>query len=278
MDVPRERFVFIVSDSSGLTCETVVKAALTQFSTTNVYIKKYSQVQTVQELKEIMEEAANCSGVVAYTFVITELRREIIALSLQLGVPIIDILGPVLSRLQDLLELSPLSIPGLFRHLNQDYYDRIECINFAVKHDDGRNLKDINQADLVLLGVSRSSKTPISIYLAYRGIKTANIPIVYGRPLPEQILKIPSTKVIGLTVDPERLRDIRLVRAQRLKMELQDPYVDLQEIKKEVNYALMLFKQHNFTILDVTSRSIEESATTIMEILGRRLQTKEDSR
>jgi hypothetical protein len=273
MDVQRERYVFIVSDSSGLTCETVVKAALTQFSTTNVHIRKYSQVRTVQELRKIMEEAAGVSGVVAFTFVITELRREVIALSLQLGVPIIDILGPVLSRLQDLLELSPLSVPGLFRHLNQDYYERIECINFAVKHDDGRNIKDIEQADLVLLGVSRTSKTPISIYLAYRGIKTANVPVVFGRPLQEQLLKIPPTKVIGLTVDPERLRDIRLVRANRLKMELSDPYVSLDEIKKEVNYALTLFRQYNFTILDVTSRSIEEAATAIMEIFGKRAKS-----
>jgi regulator of PEP synthase PpsR (kinase-PPPase family) len=266
----RERWIFIVSDSSGLTCETVVKAALTQFKTTNVYIKKYSQVRTVEQLREIMEEAARYTAVVAYTFVITELRKEIIALSLQLGVPVIDILGPVLSRLQDLLELSPMAVPGLFRHLNQDYYERIECINFAVKHDDGRNIKDIDQADLVLLGVSRTSKTPISIYLAYRGIKTANVPVVYGRPLPEQVLKLPSSKIIGLTVDPERLRDIRLVRASRLKMELSDPYVNLDEIKKEVNYALTLFREHNFTILDVTSRSIEEAATAIMELIGKK--------
>ncbi|MEO0244438.1 MAG: pyruvate, water dikinase regulatory protein [candidate division WOR-3 bacterium] len=274
MQVPRERYIFIISDSSGLTCETVVKAALTQFNTTNVYIKKYSQVRTVEELRNIMDEAASVTGVVAYTFVIPELRKEIIALSLQLGVPIIDILGPVLSRLQDLLELSPLSIPGLFRHLNQDYYERIECINFAVKHDDGRSLKDIDQADLVLLGVSRTSKTPISIYLAYRGIKTANVPVVYGRPLPEEVLKLPSAKVIGLTVDPERLRDIRLVRAQRLKMSNDDPYISLDEIKKEVNYALSLFRQNNYTILDVSSRSIEESATAIMEIIGKKLKSK----
>lgn len=272
MSIPRERYVFIISDSSGLTCETVVKAALTQFNTTNVHIRKYSQVRTVEELRKIMEEAASVTGVVAYTFVIPELRKEIIALSLQHGVPVIDILGPVLSRLQDLLELSPLSIPGLFRHLNQDYYDRIECINFAVKHDDGRNLKDIDQADLVLLGVSRTSKTPISIYLAYRGIKTANVPVVYGRPLPEEVIKLPHSKIIGLTVDPERLREIRLVRAQKLKMSLEDPYINLQEIKKEVNYALSLFREHNYTILDVTSRSIEEAATAIMEIIGKRIK------
>ncbi len=260
----------MVSDSSGLTCETVVKAALTQFTNTDVHIKKYHHVRTVEELREIMNEASNHTAVVAYTFVITELRREIIALSLQLGVPIIDILGPVLSRLQDLLELSPLAVPGLFRHLNRDYYERIECINFAVKHDDGRNVRDIDQADVVLLGVSRSSKTPISIYLAYRGIKTANVPIIYGKPLPDHVLRLPKDKLIGLTVDPERLRSIRMIRASRLKMEHNDPYIDIEEIKKEVNYALSLYRELDIVVIDVTSRSIEEAATTIMEILGKR--------
>ena len=268
--VKRERHIFIVSDSTGHTCELVVRAALSQFKTTEVYLHKFSNIRSVEEVIDLMEKAQRLRGVVAFTFVVPELRRTIMEEGIKRAVPTIDILGPVLSRLQDLLELSPMAIPGLFRYLRKEYYERIDAIDFAVKHDDGRNIRTTGEADIILVGVSRTSKTPISIYLAYRGFKTANIPVIYKRPLPEILRKIDKNKIVGLTVDPYRLKEIRAVRAERLHMSPDDPYIDLKSIQKEVNYALTIFKEKGWKILDVTSKSIEEAATIIMELLGKR--------
>ena len=266
----KERHIFIVSDSTGVTSEMVVKAALTQFKTCNVYLHKYPNVRTIEDLVKIMEEAQTKRGVVVFTLVIPELRKKIVQEGLKRAVPTIDILGPLLSRLQDLLEISPMAIPGLFRHLNEEYYKRIECIDYAVKHDDGRNVKDIKDADIVLVGVSRTSKTPISMYLAYRGYRTANIPVIYNMPLPSQLDEIDNNKVIGLTIEPYRLRQIRLARAEKLKMPLSDPYIEMNMLMNEVSYALHLFNERGWHIVDVTSKSIEEAATTIMELVGKR--------
>lgn len=243
---------------------------MTQFKTTDVYLHRFPNVRSVEEVINLMEQAQGLRGVVAFTFVIPELRRTIVEEGIKRGVPTIDILGPVLSRLQDLLELSPLAIPGLFRHLRKEYYDRIEAIDFAVKHDDGRNIRTITDADIILVGVSRTSKTPISIYLAYRGFKTANVPVIYKRPLPEILNKIDKNKIVGLTVDPYRLKEIRSVRAERLHMSPDDPYINFKIIHREVNYALSIFRERGWKILDVTSKSIEEAATIIMELLGKR--------
>ncbi len=268
----KERHVFIVSDSTGSTCEIVVKAALTQFKTTDVYLHKYPNVRDVKEIIRIAEEAQKHRGVIAFTLVVPDLRKKILEEGLRRAVPTIDILGPVLSRLQDLLEISPMAIPGLFKHLNEEYYKRIECIDYAVKHDDGRNIKDIKDADVVLVGVSRASKTPISIYLAYRGYKTANVPIIYGMPLPKELDEVDKKKVIGLTIEPFRLRLIRLARAEKLKMPEHDPYIEMNSVMNEVSYALKIFKEKGWHIVDVTSKSIEEAATIIMELVGRKKQ------
>ena len=264
----RERHVFVVSDSTGATAETVVKAALTQFNTTNVYLHRYPDIRTLEDVERVVEEAHKVRGIIAFTLVVPELRKKMLEEGLKKAVPTIDILGPVLSRLQDLLELSPMAVPGLFRHLDEEYYRRIACIDFAVKHDDGRNIKDIKEADIVLVGVSRASKTPISIYLAYRGFKTANVPVIYGMPLPRELDEVDKERVVGLTVEPYRLKLIRLERAKRLKMPDNDPYIDINALMNEVSYALRLFKEKGWHVLDVTSRSIEEAATAIMEIVG----------
>ncbi len=266
----KERHVFIVSDSTGSTCEIVVKAALTQFKTTDVYLHKHPNVRNVEDIVRIAEEAQKHRGVIAFTLVVPELRKKILEEGLKRAVPTIDILGPVLSRLQDLLEISPMAIPGLFKHLDEEYYKRIECIDYAVKHDDGRNIRDIKDADVVLVGVSRASKTPISIYLAYRGYKTANVPVIYGMPLPRELDGVEKSRVVGLTVEPYRLRLIRLSRAEKLKMPENDPYIEMNSLMNEVSYALRIFKERGWHIVDVTSKSIEEAATTIMELVGKK--------
>ena len=266
----KERHVFIVSDSTSATAFMVVKAALSQFRTANVFLHKYKNVRAVEEVIDIMQEAQQVRGIVAFTFVIPELRKTILQEGLRKAVPTIDIMGPVLSRLQDLVEISPLAVPGLFKHLDEEYYKRIECIDYAVKHDDGRNVKDIKDSDIVLVGVSRASKTPISIYLAYRGYKAANVPVIYHMPLPSELDGIEKCRVVGLTVEPARLKAIRMTRAQRLKMKEDDPYVDIGFLMNELAYAKKLFKEKGWQTLDVTSKSIEEAATLIMELIGKK--------
>ncbi len=270
----RKRYIYILSDSTGETGEMVVNAALTQFKSAEVLIHRYSNIRDIEKVDEIMSEAQKKRAIVVFTFVVTELRKKTIEEGMKRGVPTIDIMGPLLSRLEDLLEISPLSIPGLFRHLREEYYHRIEAIDFSVKHDDGRNVENIDKADLVLVGVSRTSKTPISIYLAYRGFRTANVPVTLEHDLPKKLYQLFSHKIIGLTIDPKRLKEIREVRAKKMKLPENSSYVDFKVIKSEVYKAERIFREQGWKIVDVTSKSIEECATIIMELIGKKISER----
>lgn len=265
----RQRHIFIVSDATGHTCELVVKAALTQFDASMAVLHKVQYVRNIKQMKEVVEDASEVRGVVVYTLVSPELRRVIHKEGIKKAVPTIDIMGPILTRFTDLLEISPLALPGLFRYLDEDYFARIEAMDFAVNHDDGCRPEELRLADLVLVGVSRTSKTPISIYLSYRGYKVANVPIIIGVELPSQIYKLDKRKVMGLTIRPDRLQAIRVARASRLRMGTNDTYVDKDKIKEEIKYSTEIFKRTNWIVIDVTSKSIEESATMIMELTGK---------
>lgn len=267
----KKRHIFVVSDATGLTCELVVKAALTQFHTSRAILHRVRYVRNAAQVQEVVLEARKERGIVVYTLVIPELRKVMLTCGLQHAVPTIDILGPVLSRLTDLLEISPMAKPGLFRGLDQDYFDRIEAINYAVKHDDGHRPQGLRYADLILVGVSRTSKTPISIYLSYRGFKVANVPIILGIEPPKQLFEVAPHKVIGLTMRPMRLQLIRQARSQRYDAVQLPSYTDLEAIKEELKYSKSIFQRHGWQSIDVTLRSIEEAATIIMELLGRNL-------
>ena len=178
-----------------------------------------------------------------------------------------NVMGPVLTRLADLLELSPISKPGLFRELNKDYFRRIEAIDFTVKHDDGAGLSTIGNADIILVGVSRASKTPLSVYLSYRGWKVANVPIILDVPIPDELKTVDQRRIIGLTVNPQVLRIIRVEREKKLGKTNVEDYTDIRNIQKEVLYANKIFKEMGWPVLDVTNKSIEESATIIMQMI-----------
>jgi regulator of PEP synthase PpsR (kinase-PPPase family) len=269
-----ERYVFAISDASGKTCRMVVNAALSQFKTTKVVLKVISNVLTIEQIENIIRWAADVNGIVIYTMVSPEFRRRITELGRLNGVPTVDILGPVLIRLTDLLEISPLAQPGLSRQLDDDYYKRIEAIDYTIKHDDGLGLKTLDQAEIVILGVSRTTKTPISIYLAYRGWKVANIPIISERDLPEEVSKIDPKKVVALTVNPDVLLLIRRERKRRYKdLELVG-YTNIREIEREVEFALDMYEKHNFQVIDVTHKSIEETSTEVMRTIYRNMGTK----
>lgn len=262
-----KRYIFAISDASGKTSRMVVNAALSQFKTTEVVLKTISNVLTIEQIEDIIQWAANENGIVIYTMVSPEFRRKIMELGRLNGVPTVDILGPVLIRLSDLLEISPLAQPGLFRQLGDDYYKRIEAVDYTIKHDDGLGLKTIDQAEIVMLGVSRTTKTPVSIYLAYRGWKVANIPVIFKQELPEEVKKIDRKKIIAITVNPEVLLLIRRERQKRYGGVDLVGYTNIREIEREVDYAIELYKEHQYSILNVTHKSIEETSTEIMRMI-----------
>lgn len=262
-----KRYVFAVSDATGRTCETVVLAALSQFKTTQIVLETLSNVRTPQQVHEVFTRAAAVNGVVIYTMASPELRHEITELGRLNGVPTVDILGPVLTRLSDLLEISPLAKPGLFHQLDSDYFRRIEAVDFTIKHDDGRRLETIADAEIVLLGVSRTSKTPVSIYLSYRGWKVANVPVVLDEEPAAELIGIDQKKIIALTIHPRRLEAIRRERQVHLQVDEGSAYSDLDQIRREVLFALRLYERRQWPVLDATYRSIEETATEVMRLI-----------
>ncbi len=261
----RKRHIFAVSDATGATCEMVVQAALSQFRTTEVVLERVSHARTPEQVAEIIDRAARVNGVVIYTMVSAELRRLVSDVGRNRGVSTVDILGPILTRLSDLLEISPLAQPGLFRQLNQEYFQRIEAVDYTVKHDDGMGLGSLDRAEIVLVGVSRTSKTPVSMYLSYRGWKVANVPIVPAIPPPEELWPLDQARIVALTADMEWLQLIRQERARYMGAGRLGDYTSEARIEEELDAALRVFRQRGWPVINVSHRSIEETATEVMK-------------
>jgi regulator of PEP synthase PpsR (kinase-PPPase family) len=270
------RHVLAVSDATGVTCELVVKAALAQFHDTTVHLERIANVLTVEQVAAVFEKAASLNGIVIFTMVSSRLREKVLERSQATGVPAVDVLGPLLLRLTDLLEISPLAQPGLMHHLDDHYFKRIAAMDFTVKHDDGLGAH-LGEAEIVLVGVSRASKTPTSVYLAYRGWKVANVPIVVDVPLPEALFRIDQNKIVGLSVDSRVLRDIRSYRRINMGDAPLDSYTSIAEIQQENVYAQALFQRHGWPHIDATHKSIEEIATDVMRIIGAKTGQRRDS-
>lgn len=268
------RYIFIVSDATGKTCTRVVNAALRQFKTTEAKLEIVNFVRTQEQIDVLIDRVAKVNGIIVHTMVSPEARQHISELGRLKGVPTVDLLGPLLTRFSDLLEISPLAQPGLDRQLDDDYFRRIEAIDFTIKHDDSMGLSTLDQSEAVILGVSRTTKTPVSIYLSYRGWKVSNIPIILDYPLPSGVFEIDQRKVMALTVKPSRLQLIRLERQMRLKNAEMDNYTDAEIVKTEVNYALDLYRKYGYPVVDVTYKSIEETATDVMRIIYSRMGIK----
>jgi regulator of PEP synthase PpsR (kinase-PPPase family) len=259
--------IYVVSDATGATAERVLGAALSQFDDTGVEVVRYQQVRTAEKIREIVDEAARRNGFIIHTLVAAELRSLMLNRGRAVNVMTIDLMGPLLARLSDVLKASPRVEPGLFNPFDSGYLDRVEAMDFTVRHDDGRNVHELDQADLVIVGVSRTSKTPLSIYLGYRGWRVANIPLVYGVPPPKQLFKVPAYKVVALTAEPERLSSIRAVRAQHMKTSATG-YADLPHVERELAYAYEIFsRRKNWPIVDVTVKTIEETATEVISLI-----------
>jgi regulator of PEP synthase PpsR (kinase-PPPase family) len=262
--------VFVISDATGTTAERVVKAALTQFKGAIVDVTRYGGVRRSEQVRQIAEEAQAADGIIVHTLVSDELRQLMLEEGRRRGITTIDLMGPLLARLTSLLSAVPLSEPGLFRPFDDAYLSRIEAIRFTVDHDDGRNTDDLPEADIVLTGVSRTCKTPTSIYLATQGWRVANVPVVLGVEPPAELFSLPKRRVAMLTVQPERLAALREARVERLGTSRQG-YADVEHVRNEVTYAFeLLDRRPDWPVVDMTAKSIEEAATEIVNLLGRR--------
>jgi len=268
---PRRRIgrrVVVVSDATGRTAEMVVRAALVQFQGANVQLHLRPHVRTAAGVRAAVQEASKLPALIVHTLVSQELRNLMLTEGRARGVPTIDLLGPLLLRLEDLLRLQPMAKPGLFREMDQEYRRRFEVVEFAVKHDDGQDPRGLQQADVVLVGVSRTSKTPLSMFLAGRGLRVANVPVVHDLPLPEELARVDPRKVVGLTIKPERLLELRRARLQQMETPPKFPYADPRQIWTELDYARDQFNRAGWPVVDVTDKSIEEVAAEILILTG----------
>ena len=261
--------VYLVSDSTGETLDRIFLSLKSQFANFEYEKKEFAFVRTEQQIDKIVKESSSTkNSIILYTIVETKLAKYISNISDKNNVPCFGILGNLILNFSKLLNQKAIHKPSAQHVLDDDYYKRIEAIQYTMSHDDGKKLNDLTEADIVLLGVSRTSKTPTSIYLANRGYKTINIPLVLDQNIPET-LKSHNHKicVIGLIADPERLADIRRNRVAIMKEKNLRDYTDLEFIKDEVNRSKDLFKKNNWPIIDVTRKSVEETAASILKIL-----------
>ena len=267
----------LVSDATGETINSVARACLVQFRGIEPHEHTWSLIRTPTQMERVVAGIENHPGPVLFTLVNEDLRARLIEGCRRLSVPCIPVLDPVIHALAAYFGVAISGQPGLQHVLDTHYFERIEAMNFALSHDDGHSAQQLAEADVVLVGVSRTSKTPTAIYLANRGIKAANVPYVPGIALPTALNDLNGPLIVGLTKDPGRLVQ---VRRQRLNLAPDDPaetdYVDLDSVKREVAEARKLFTRKGWLVIDVTRRSIEETAATIMTHLARH-QTGDDA-
>ncbi len=256
--------VFIISDALAGTGERVFRAAIVQFANRELEVKRVPHVRSQEQIDTLMEEVRRCrEPVVLYTLVESKLRQYLQRQTEAIGVTAIDLLGPILDRLSEVLAASPSEIPGLTHRVDSNYYARVEAAEFAVRFDDGKSPKGIRGADLVLLGVSRTSKTPLSLYLANRRLKVANIPVAPELPLPER-LEEQASKVVGLTIDPALLLSVRRERMKSLGMLGASTYASQDRIAAELAFAHRLFERLHCPVIDVSHQAVEETADKVL--------------
>ena len=260
--------IFLISDSTGETIDRIFTALKAQFKDFSYKTQQFSFTRTENQISEILREAkTKKNAIILYTLVDQKLALFLNELSEKNSIPCFGVLGELIENFSKILNKQSLNIPSRQHKLNEEYYERVEAIQFTMRHDDGNDVKDIEDSDIILLGVSRTSKTPTSIYLANRGYKTSNIPLVNENSIPEKIKKNKKKIcVVGLTTDPERLIDLRKNRLRSLKENEKTDYTNLKKISEEVKAARKTFKKYKWPVIDVTRKSVEETAASIIKI------------
>ncbi len=270
----------LVSDATGETIHSVARACMAQFEGVEPIEHNWTLMRTKGQIKKLLDEVEKYPGVVMFTLVNEALRETLLDGCRRLQIPCIAVLDPVIVSLANFLGIEAGGQPGRQHVMDAEYFGRIDAMTFALHHDDGQSGQTLRDADIVLLGVSRTSKTPTCIYLANRGIKAANVPLVPGVPLPQEVADLASADdgpfIVGLTKDPARLVQVRRNRLQMLSQDANTEYVDPDSVREEVAAARKIFARHNWPVIDVTRRSIEESAATILQLYERRADEQGD--
>jgi regulator of PEP synthase PpsR (kinase-PPPase family) len=269
----------LVSDATGETVHSLARASLAQFENAEAIEHIWSMVRTRAQIERVIAGIDANPGVVLYTLVNDTLRQPLQECCRRLNIPAIPVLDPAINALGAYLGLSARNLPGQQHLMNHEYFQRIDAMTYAMTHDDGQAPWGLNEADVILTGVSRTSKTPTCIYLANRGVKAANVPLVPGVPLPPELFAATRPLIVGLTNDPERLIAIRRNRMNAIQQDTTSqnsaaPYVDLEAVRAEVTAARRLCHEHKWPVIDVTRRSIEETAAAILKLLAKRHGTE----
>jgi regulator of PEP synthase PpsR (kinase-PPPase family) len=264
----KKHHLHLISDSTGGTLNSVVKACLAQFEGVEAEQHFWPLVRTKKQLLSVMEGIKKHPGLAFYTLVDDGLAKTLEKHCQMLDVPAISILSPVIALMSRHFKMESLAEPGLQHKLNEEYFARMDAVDYALHHDDGqKGERELAKADVILVGVSRTSKTPTCIYLANRGVKAANVPYVPGIPFPEKVLDLTKPLFVALTASPERLIDIRRNRLQQLGEVRTTDYLDQDRVQEEVKEARRFYSKMGWPVIDVTRRSIEETAAEIMSLL-----------
>ncbi|MGX6979741.1 pyruvate, water dikinase regulatory protein [Vagococcus elongatus] len=259
--------LFIISDSVGETAQKMISAVMAQFpSVTDSEFKRYPFVTDEAELKVILRDALQEKAIVVATLVNSQLVKVLQDFSARTGLEYVDYMSSLTEIVQRKSGVTAMEQPGALHKLDKEYFDRVAAIEFAIKYDDGKDPRGFLQSDFVILGVSRTSKTPLSMYLANKSYKISNLPLIPEMPLPQELLDVPSEKLIGLTAEPEKLVEIRKARLNFLGLNADSQYACLERISEEVLYAEDVYKKLNATVIHVDNRSIEETAAFIEEL------------
>ncbi len=260
--------IYLISDSTGETLDRIFLALKAQFLNIKYNVHSYSFTRTENQILKILEDAKNNNNaIILYTIVDNNLAKYLSKVSQDKNIPCFGILGNLILNFSKILNQKATHEPSGQHILNEEYYDRIEAIQFTMNHDDGNLINEVDKSDIILVGVSRTSKTPTSIYLANKGFKTSNIPLVNENSLPESLKRNPQmTCVVGLSTEPERLADLRKNRMNSLKETENIKYIDLENIKKEVLDAKRTFQKYKWPLIDVTRKSVEETAASVIKI------------
>ncbi len=265
-----ELHLHLVSDATGETINGIARACLSQFDNVAIQEHFWSLIRTRRQLDIVMEGIRQWPGMVLYTFVDEELRRALTDFCRRNNLPNVSVLEPVMAAMTNYFGVPSSRSPGRQHVLDAGYFARIDAVNFALAQDDGNRIENISEADVVVVGVSRTSKTPVCVYLAHRGILAANVPIVPGIPLAVDLTQVDGPLIVGLTKDPESLVEIRRSRMHLLQQSEMSQYIDPEKVREEVQEARRFFSRLGCPVIDVTRRSVEETAAEIMMLLNKR--------
>jgi regulator of PEP synthase PpsR (kinase-PPPase family) len=262
--------VHLVSDATGETLNTIAKAALAQFDDVDVREHAYMMVRSRRQLDRAVDHIRAEPGLVLFTVASLDLRSELVGQCAKIPVPCLDVLEGPVAAMRQFLGAAETHRPGGQHEVDQRYLLRIEALNFTIQHDDGQSLDTLNEAEVILVGASRTSKTPTCVYLSIRGVRCANVPLVPGIPVPGALLAATKPLVVGLWASPERLIQVRRNRLQTMGEARATDYVELESVRAEVGQTRKIYEQHGWPAIDVSRRSIEETAAAILNLLSER--------